>query len=231
MYAASGNLSRTFIVEQLINIAREVDSGVATVARLLQGSEFPEYQVVDKAFRQEVAMSKRNVEAYTSRLLEYIASGRIELVDNKDLVIAAVRLFDELIYDIEDAVYRVVLLRKYDVKEIPELNEKVSSILRTISSMTNELTAIVRLLSRVGGNKEAVRMLERRVNQVLQAESDVDILYREALDALVAGKPDVLQAMLYKDILEKLEAAADAAKSLAENFRVMARAYDSGSPL
>ena len=231
MYAASGNLSRTFIAEQLINVAREVDNAVAVVSRLISGSKLPEYQVVDKAFRQEVAMSKRSVETYSSRLLEYIASGRIELVDSKDLILGSLRVMESIVYNVEDALYRLVLLKKHGIEEIPRINEEISSMLRVLSSMTSEITSITRLLSRIGSNRETMRMLERRVDQVVQAEADVDRLYREALDALIASSPTAAQAMLYKDALDSLEAAADAAKDLAESFRILARSYEAESPI
>ena len=231
MYAASGNLSRTFIAEQLINVAREVDNAVAVVSRLISGSKLPEYQVVDKAFRQEVAMSKRSVETYSSRLLEYIASGRIELVDSKDLILGAVRIMESIVYNVESALYRLVLLKKHGIEELPRINEEISAMLRVLSSMTSEITSITRLLSRIGSNRETMRMLERRVDQVVQAEADVDRLYREALDALIASSPTAAQAMLYKDALDSLEAAADAVKDLAESFRILARSYEAGSPI
>jgi len=231
MYAAGGSLSRTFIFEQFINIARRIDDGVAAVARLLSDGSLPAYEVIDKMFRQVVVVTKNDVERSTGKLLEYLASGRIELVDNKDLVIEAVRLFDAAIYDVEEAVYRLVLLKKYNVEEIPDLNKKIAKMFVTLSEITSEITAIVRFLSRIGTSREILRMLESHVIQVNKAEETIDELYREALDALVASNPSTVQALLYKDVFEKLEATADDFKRLAETFYVMARAYEAGSPL
>ena len=107
MLPDSGSLAKAAILEQLVNVSREVDSLVSRFYRLLsEASSLPPAEVIDKFFRQDVALAKTSVDRSINRIYEYMASGRINLLDSRDLLFSILERYESLMGRIEASSYR-----------------------------------------------------------------------------------------------------------------------------
>ena len=224
-YPDTGNLVKAAVGEQLVNMARELDVLVSRLHSLVgESGGAPSPEAIDKFFRQDLALTKDSVDRIVSRVLEYIASGRMNLLDSKDLIFQLLNLYEELSRKIEAAVYRLKLIAGRGVR-LPEVSKYVVEQARLLSQATTNLVYISR---QIGGSSEAFRRLESSVSRVVEIEREADRIYREALDVLLDAAPDYKAYVMYRDVLDNLEDAVDVVERLAKSMRILSIAESVG---
>ncbi|MEB3844442.1 MAG: hypothetical protein LRS48_02005 [Desulfurococcales archaeon] len=227
MYAGTGNLSKTTIIEQLIYMSRELDSLVSTILRTLgnEGS-LPEPLVLDKIYRQDVQLSKGRIDQASARILEFIASGRMGLIDTKEFYISVTMRFVKIMDYVSAAAHRMLLASKKlgeQSAKYSQINNNLRRLLKTLEDSLFEISSIVRgLTSIVRGNIEILKSLESKADRVKLLEEEADELYRASLEEILDLAESFKAYALYREMLDKLEDAIDEAERIATDLKILA---------
>jgi len=216
-YRDTGNLVRAAIGEQLVNIAREVDAIASKLASLLSG-EPPSYDDVDKFFRQDMALARNNVDRMVRRILEYVASGRMNLVDSRDVLFDLLEEYERLVRSLEEAVHRLRHLTADPGSPAYTGSARLAAIL---AEATRELVSMAR---HVADHGEAGLVVERASSAVMTVEREADEAYRAAVDALLEAETGYKQLLVGKEALDLLESAVDSAERISRLLKILALA-------
>lgn len=221
MLPDSGSLAKAAILEQLVNVTREIDILISRFYRILsESSSLPPADVIDKFFRQDLALAKTNVDRSINRIYEYMASGRLNLLDSKELIFSILEKYETLMRRIEAATYRMLILRRagYEVEEVDKL---LVTLVRLLNEESQELVGLVRRITGAPKGLEALRLVEGPVSSISQTERDADEAYREIIDKLVNTAPDFRSYALYRDAADSLEDAIDTVTDLSRLYRLL----------
>lgn len=221
MYAGSGNISREVIAEHLVNIARELESIIIAIGGAFDSNSPPSVEVLDKLYRQDLALVKDRIESNIAQLLLYIASGRIELVDSKELILRLAEGYRDTLASLEAFLHRIKLALKAGSKVDSELLENMKSVLKLIVESSGHITTMARLSSRAVGNSEVAKMMEARNNKVQEAERLADDLYREAIDTLIGLAGDFKNYILIRDAFDTLEDTMDRLSKISLHYYIL----------
>jgi len=214
-YRDTGNLVRAAIGEQLVNIAREVDSLASRLASLLSG-EPPSFDDVDKFYRQDVALARNNVDRMVRRIFEYVASGRMSLVDSRDVLFDALEEYERLVRSVEEAVHRI--------RHLSPSSPAYPGASRLASLLAEAARELVSLARHVADHGEAGLVVERAASTVMTVEREADEAYRASLDSLLEADLGYKQLLVGKDVLDLLESAVDSAERISRLLRIIALA-------
>ncbi len=221
MLPDSGSLAKAAILEQLVNVTREVDILVSRFYRILsESASLPPAEVIDKFFRQDVALAKNNIDRAINRIYEYMASGRLNLLDSRELLFSILEKYETLMRRIEAATYRMLILRRagYEIEDVDPL---LVALVKLLGSASQELVGLVRRVAGAPKGLEALRLVEGPVSAINQAERDADEAYRELIDRLVNTAPDFRSYALYRDVADGLEDAIDTVTDLSRLYRLL----------
>ncbi len=221
MFTGVGNISREVVVEHLVNIARELESLLVSVNALIGEGNLPSAEYLDKFLRQDIYSSKERIESNIAQLLIYMASGRIELVDSKELILRVTEGFRGTTSKLEAFVHRVKMASKAGV-EVPEsVSSELKYILKLVTEASGHVTTLARLAGRAYGNHNVAKMMESRNDKVQEIERLVDDSYRSILDSLISQSKDFREYILLRDAVDMLEDIADNLSKLSLNLYVM----------
>lgn len=221
MFAGSGSISREVVVEHLVNIARELEAIIVAVNNTFDQDSLPRAEVVDKLFRQDLALSKERIERSVAQLLLYIASGRIELVDSKELILRLTEGYRDIVARIEAFTHRIKLAEMAGAVPDQKILGDMKEMLKLIAEASGHVTTLARLAGRVMGNHEVARMMESRNDKVQEVERLVDELYREILETLIHSAGDFKNYILVRDAVDMLEEAMDLLSKLSLNYFIL----------
>ncbi|NOZ30880.1 MAG: hypothetical protein GXO68_02905 [Crenarchaeota archaeon] len=221
MYAGSGNISREVVIEHLVNIARELESIIVAINNTFDSSSLPRAEVVDKLFRQDLVMSKDRIEKSIAQLLLYIASGRIELVDSKELILRVTEGYRDIVTKLEAFIHRIKLAKRAGIEFDDKIFKKMKEMLNHIVEASGHITTLARLSGRALGNHDVARMMETRNDKVQEIERLVDDLYREVLDTLIDTANDFKTYILIRDAISTLEDTMDLLSKLSLNYFIL----------
>ncbi|MCE4629584.1 MAG: hypothetical protein F7C82_04835, partial [Desulfurococcales archaeon] len=154
MYAGSGNISREVVIEHLVNIARELESIIVAINNTFDSSSLPRAEVVDKLFRQDLVMSKDRIEKSIAQLLLYIASGRIELVDSKELILRVTEGYRDIVTKLEAFIHRIKLAKRAGIEFDDKIFKRMKEMLNHIAEASGHITTLARLSGRALGNHD-----------------------------------------------------------------------------
>ncbi|MEB3780469.1 MAG: hypothetical protein GSR85_09635 [Desulfurococcales archaeon] len=221
MYTGS-SISAAAIVEHLLNMTRDVEDLVYTVKRVLNRETRVRAETIEKLYRQEILPYKGTLENMTSKLFEFLASGRLTLVDMSEYYLNSAIQLERAGQSIEASVYRLLLLASLKVELTTETLELLRGLYDKMEDSIRSLTSIMRLLQNMRG-EEAYRMLEDRVRKLKETEEEADALYRKAYAHIVSvfnDKPREL--IVLKDMLELVESAIDRILEAGNYMRIIA---------
>ncbi|MCE4618482.1 MAG: hypothetical protein F7C37_03480 [Desulfurococcales archaeon] len=221
MYAGSGNISREVVIEHLVNIARELESIIVAINNTFDSSSLPRAEVVDKLFRQDLVMSKDRIEKSIAQLLLYIASGRIELVDSKELILRVTEGYRDIVTKLEAFIHRIKLAKRAGIEFDDKIFKRMKEMLNHIAEASGHITTLARLSGRALGNHDVARMMETRNDKVQEIERLVDDLYREVLDTLIDTANDFKKYILIRDAINMLEDTMDMLSKLSLNYFIL----------
>ncbi|RZS89994.1 hypothetical protein EV189_1776 [Motilibacter rhizosphaerae] len=179
----------------------EAGRNLVVAARLVQ-----ELASAPPAERAGVVERLREVEHagddVTHRILKKVNTSFVTPFDREDIYALASRI-DDVLDLMEEAGDRVVL---YDVDGLPAKTREVADVLLAASEQTAD--ALPRLRSMKG--------LESYWIEVNRLENEADRLYRDMIGDLFRSGADALHVMKVKEVLDTLEAAADALEHVAD---------------
>lgn len=177
-------------MELVVVIAREVEAAVAAPA--LPADLFQRVQVSDDHMRGVVR-----------RCLHRLDSSFVTPIEREDI--------HALIHHVSDVGEMLhIATSQFDIYAIDAGDETLRQMAAKIVEMAVALTEAIGSLKSLDPN--TVRPLTGKVRRL---EDEVDVLYREAIRALFARRPEAYDLVRWKDVYESLENAADRARTVA----------------
>jgi hypothetical protein len=179
---------------------------------LVTGAGLLADMLVEGADREDVARRMREAEhaadEATHSLVQRVNSTFVTPFDREDIYALASGLDD--VMDLMDEAVDFILL--YDVQDLPgELSHQVD-VLQRCAELT--VAAMPKL--------QSMKDLSEFWIEVNRLENEGDKAYRKLLASLFSGKYDALEVIKLKDVVETLEAAADAFESVANTVEQIA---------
>ncbi len=221
MYTGS-SISAAAIIEHLLNMTRDVEDLVYIVKRMLSGESPARAEAIEKLYRQEILPYKTAIENMTSKLFEFLASGRLALVDMSEYYLNSAIQLERAGQSIEASVYRLLLLASLKVNLTTETIELMKSLYDKMEDSVRSLTSIMRLLQNMRG-EDAYRMLEERVRKLKETEEEADALYRKAYAYIISEFNDKPRELIVlKDMLELIESSIDRILEAGNYMRIIA---------
>lgn len=207
MYAGS-SISVAAIVEHLLNMARDLEDLAHLAWRLAEDA--PGVEVLEKTYRQDVVTRKDKIEDMKSRLFEYMASGRIEVVEYSSFYLTIALSLERAAQSLDAAVYRMLLFTNIAGSGGEPLKQ-VSGMFSSIRDALSHLSAALRMVQNMSGaNRDQYKMLDQRVARVKGAEEEADKLYRRVIAyALEKYRGDCSLLVALKDLADSAESAMD----------------------
>ena len=162
-------------------------------------------EAIDAADRADVAQRMRDIEhaadETTHEVIRRVNSTFVTPFDREDIYNLAARL-DDIMDFMEEAVDLALL---YEVGQLPSGVKEQVDVLRQCASLTAEAMPRLRTMTDLSNYWIEINRLE----------NEADRSYRRVLATLFGGEYDALEVLKAKDVVDSLEAAADAFESVA----------------
>jgi len=140
----------------------------------------------------------------THEVIERLNKTFITPLDREDIHDLVCRV-DDILDRVDTAVDRICLFR------IDRPMEESKQLARCLVRQTELICEMMPLL-RKGGKTEDIRSMVREVHRL---ESEADTIERQALVRLFEDRPDPIQVIKWKNIIEVLESATDKCEDVA----------------
>ncbi|TWP34593.1 DUF47 domain-containing protein [Leekyejoonella antrihumi] len=171
-----------------------------------------EFLSVPQADRERVADRIKEVEHAgddtTHEIMQALNTSFITPFDREDIAHLAGQL-DDVLDALDDAAELTVL---YRVDELPEAVKKQASILKEAAALTVEVMPRLRTL----------KDLEEYWISINDLENQADTVYRSLLAELFNDGGDAVRIIKLKEVIDQLEAAADAFEHVADVVQTIA---------
>ena len=225
MLPGTSSLSKTSIIEQIIYIANEVGGLLNSLKKTLAKNGFSP-EALDKFLRQDVAITKSRIDMNVEKILDYLASARVDLIDNKELYIGIANRYSSIVDSIETAIHRIILALKLTGGLDDSATELINNIINEVENIYFILQDTVRgLLSVSTGTTEMLKRMEEDVVRVGKREGTVDDYYKLGIEKLAeAYRRDPVVFVLLKEALDELENTADKGLEQATDLLFLAKA-------
>jgi predicted phosphate transport protein (TIGR00153 family) len=188
------------------------DQFAAATRNIVAAAELLEQVVADGSDRTALNEQLRAVEhandEVTHEVMRKLNSTFVTPFDREDIYQLASKL-DDVVDHLEAAGDLVVL---YQLAELPATTREVVSVLVKAAHATAEA------MPRLQGLKD----LAPYWIEVNRLENEADQLYRRTLGTLFDGRYDALTALKLKDVVDQVEAAADALEDVADTVETIA---------
>ncbi|HEU5046154.1 MAG TPA: DUF47 family protein [Nocardioidaceae bacterium] len=162
-------------------------------------------EAIDAVDRADVAQRMRDIEhaadETTHEVIRRVNSTFVTPFDREDIYNLAARL-DDIMDFMEEAVDLALL---YEVGQLPSGVKEQVDVLRQCASLTAEAMPRLRTMTDLSNYWIEINRLE----------NEADRSYRRVLATLFGGDYDALEVLKAKDVVDSLEAAADAFESVA----------------
>ena len=113
---------------------------------------------------------------------------------------------DDIVDDLDDVASRMVI---YDIRELrPELSELVQVLVRALHLIGDALRNLRDL--------RHDKAIKKACIEIHQAENDADVILRSALMRLFKEEKNSIEVIKWKEIFERMEAAADRCEDVAD---------------
>ena len=183
------------------------------VARnLVDGAAVLQKGLTPGADRAEAAARLKDIEhdsdEITHAVMRQLNSTFVTPFDREDIYALASRIDD--VMDHMEAAADLVLL--YDLDELPPDAQALVEVLVRAAEVTAD--AMPRL--------QGLKGLQDYWIEVNRLENEADQLYRRSVAKLFSGQYEALHALKLKDLIDELEAAADAFEDVADTVETIA---------
>lgn len=225
MLPGTSSISNVSIIEQLIYIAGETSNLASSLLRLFADDQFPGEAVLDKFLRQDIALAKTRISDSVDRIVDYISSSRMDLIENREFYISVAIRFAEITNKIEDAVHRLLVASRRAGPISPGASGYIKSMVKEVEQMLFTLLEGTRLLLSVNhASEEILHLVERNSNKVRMAAQSADRTYKVAVETLVDEyRENPIGYLLVKEALDKLEEASSKCREQARDLTLLAK--------
>ena len=187
------------------------DQFAVSARNIVDAAEVLERIVAPGADRKALNSRMREIEhandENTHEVMRRLNSTFVTPFDREDIYNLASRLDD--VVDFMEAAADLIVL--YELDEVPATTREVVSLLVTAARVTAD--AMPRL--------QSTKDLAEYWIEVNRLENEADQLYRRTLASLFNGSYDALTALKLKDLVDTVEAAADALEDVADTVETI----------
>ena len=230
MYAGASNLSKTALLEQLLFVASETAALASGLNRLMNSGDIPSAEVLDKFLRQDIAMAKERVDNAVEKILYYIASARMELIDYKEFFINISLRYRDIIDKLEATTHRMLLLRRKvtdgkDERIIKDISKLVKISEEILFTLTSSLRSLINISE---GGSSVLKSIESGVSKIKLNEKTADEIYRQVFERLLDTFGDSMTVyVLYREVIDRIEEVIDESVDQATDILILARSLAS----
>ncbi len=208
--AAAGSLTRARLIEELMNMTREVGYGASRAARALE-------EGLEKAL-DYARESRGQVDRMYYRYLDFLANGGAGLESNSGLYLTIARFIQRAGQKLDAAMARLTLLPGVRLEE--DDVELVRSLTLRVRDAAEALESQLGFLS--SHRPEAPSLARRKFEEITGLEERVDEEYRRAIaGVLTRHSREPARMVILKEALDYLEDAVDDLYEAANYARVL----------
>jgi predicted phosphate transport protein (TIGR00153 family) len=182
--------------DEFTAMAGRVQDG-ARLLRGMLGGAAPDYAKAD-----EIRVVEHDCDERTRQIIQRLNTTFVTPLDREDIH-ALARTLD----DVMDAIDAAATL--FPLYEIATVRRGAAELAAIIGQQTDQLRAAVEALEKRGGVQE-------RIREIHTLEHEADLMHREAVAQLFREQKDPIRVIQWKEILDLLEAATDAAEAVAD---------------
>ena len=177
-------------------MAGRVQEG-ARLLRTMLGGPAPDHSKAD-----EIRVVEHDCDELTHRIIQQLHTTFVTPLDREDIH-ALARTLD----DVMDAIDAAATL--FPLYKIATVRRGSDDLAATIARQTDQLCLAIQALEKRTGVQE-------RIREIHTLEHDADMIHREAVQYLFREERDPIAIIQWKEILDLLEAATDAAEAVAD---------------
>jgi uncharacterized protein Yka (UPF0111/DUF47 family) len=209
------SIAESNIVERVKSLIRDVIQGFREVLSQLKDLSEDKVELV-KVRHERIRSIKNNVESNSISVMEYIVRVSPALI-YKDIYVSIVSNILKSVESCEATSYRALAL---SIKGSVEISDMLYSLLESmVRSSINMLEDLDSMLTLISVNP---RKIGEIYNDVVKLEDDIDNFYRHALIEVVKScGSDAGTLVLMKELIDKLEDAADHLKDVGTNLKYL----------
>lgn len=166
-------------------------------------------------YSEEIRNIEKAADEVTHSIAEKMQHVFITPIDREDFYLLTSSL-DDCVDDIQDVI---MSLKLYHAGIGWELPFRMADIL---IDMSGEMIVLFRLLKDIDKNEQEILQRARKLNEL---ESEGDEVYRKVIFDLFDGTHEVMEIILWKEIMEAMENACDQAEKVANLIKEVVMKY------
>ena len=182
--------------DEFTAMAGRVQDG-ARLLRGMLGGAAPDYAKAD-----EIRVVEHDCDERTRQIVQRLNTTFVTPLDREDIH-ALARTLD----DVMDAIDAAATL--FPLYEIATVRRGAAELAAIIGQQADQLRLAVEALEKRAG-------LQERIREIHTLEHEADLMHRDAVAQLFREQKDPIRVIQWKEILDLLEAATDAAESVAD---------------
>jgi len=182
--------------DEFTAMAGRVQDG-ARLLRAMLGGAAPDY-----AKAEEIRVVEHDCDERTRQIVQRLNTTFVTPLDREDIH-ALARTLD----DVMDAIDAAATL--FPLYEIATVRRGAAELAAIIGQQADQLRLAVEALEKRTGVQE-------RIREIHTLEHEADLMHRDAVAQLFREQRDPIRVIQWKEILDLLEAATDAAESVAD---------------
>jgi len=182
--------------DEFTAMAGRVQDG-ARLLRGMLGGAAPDYAKAD-----EIRVVEHDCDERTRQIVQRLNTTFVTPLDREDIH-ALARTLD----DVMDAIDAAATL--FPLYEIATVRRGAAELAAIIGQQADQLRLAVEALEKRAGVQE-------RIREIHTLEHEADLMHRDAVAQLFREQKDPIRVIQWKEILDLLEAATDAAESVAD---------------
>ncbi|MCE4613451.1 MAG: DUF47 family protein [Desulfurococcales archaeon] len=218
----SGNITEAVLLEILANMARELENVAFRVSRSVAEGRLGS-EALEKLYRQDIMRAKGEVQKLRYKLHEYLAAGRMGLVEMADVYTMIANDLAEAVSSLELGVYMTLLLSSKKGAAADDVAKGLIEMYRMASDASTMLASAVRMVQEAShASEEILKLLSGKISKIEMMEEEADAAYRKLVASIFErynGDPVALIAS--KDVADRLEEFMDRVASAGYHVRLI----------
>ncbi|HXT22917.1 MAG TPA: DUF47 family protein [Thermoanaerobaculia bacterium] len=182
--------------DEFTAMAGRVQDGARLLRAMLGGS------APDHAKAEEIRVVEHDCDERTRQIIQRLNTTFVTPLDREDIH-ALARTLD----DVMDAIDAAATL--FPLYQIRAVRKGAAELAAVVGQQTDQLVSAVQALEKRAGVQE-------RIREIHTLEHDADMIHRDAVGHLFREEKDPIAVIQWKEILDLLEAATDAAEAVAD---------------
>ncbi|MEB3860197.1 MAG: hypothetical protein LRS43_03190 [Desulfurococcales archaeon] len=218
----SSNITEAVILEILANMARELENISFKVSRSMVESR-PGSEALEKLYRQDIMRAKGEVQKLRYKLHEYLAAGRMGLVEMAHVYTIIADDLAEAMSSLELGVYMTLLLSSRRENSSEDVARGLKEMYRMIADASAILASAVRMVQEASqASEEVLKLLSGKITKIEVMEEDADAVYRKLVASILENYGnDPVALVTSKDVADRLEDFMDKIASAGHYVRLI----------